>query len=222
MEKVKFKTEDGFEIYGNYEASDIKDAPAVLLLHMMPATKESWTDFQAKLAQEGFQSLAIDLRGHGESVTQNGEDVYYQNFTDKEHQEKINDIEAAVEFLSEKGVQKSSLALAGASIGANLACWYLADENEVKTAILISPGLDYRGIKLQEKLAGLDEGQSVLLACGGDKDEYSQKTVNDVFDDIKVKKEKFIFDDAEHGTKIFMTHPEFMDEIINWLKETYK
>ena len=30
-----------------------------------------------------------------------------------------------------------------------------------------------------------------------------------------------VFDGPEHGTDLFVTHPELMDEIVNWLGEIY-
>jgi len=92
MERIKFLTKDGVEIYGLYAEAESKNAPAVLLLHMMPAVKESWKEFQEKLREAGFQSLAIDMRGHGESIWKNGERIDYKNFTDAEQQEKKRNI----------------------------------------------------------------------------------------------------------------------------------
>src|SRR3989304_1434352 len=121
MDKVIFKTKDSVEIHGLYAPTENQSAPAVLLLHMMPAAKESWGQFQEKLREAGFQSLAIDERGHGESVWKNGERIDYKNFTDAEQQEKIRDGEAAMRFLSEQGIRAEQTAIVGASIGANLA-----------------------------------------------------------------------------------------------------
>jgi dipeptidyl aminopeptidase/acylaminoacyl peptidase len=45
MEKIRFKTIDGVTITGNYFKPLKKQAPVFLLLHMMPATKESWNEF---------------------------------------------------------------------------------------------------------------------------------------------------------------------------------
>src|SRR3990172_1406945 len=149
MKKVMFKTKDGVEIYGLYTESENWSAPAVLLLHMMPAVKESWREFQEKLREAGFQSLAIDERGHGESVWKDGERIDYKNFTDAEQQEKILDVEVAMRFLAERGVESESVAVAGASIGANLALQYQAEHSEIKAAVLLSSGLNYRGVETE-------------------------------------------------------------------------
>ena len=142
MERIKFLTKDGVEIHGLYAEAESKNAPAVLLLHMMPAVKESWKEFQEKLREAGFQSLAIDMRGHGESIWKNGERIDYKNFTDAEQQEKILDVETAMRFLAEQGAESESVAVAGASIGANLALQYQAEHSEIKAVVLLSSGVD--------------------------------------------------------------------------------
>jgi len=225
MEKVILNTKDGVDIHGNYLTAG-KKAPAVLLLHMMPKTKESWSEFQEKLSDAGFSSLAIDQRGHGESVLRLADKkwvgINYENFTDKEQQEKINDIEASVDFLLGTGIELKDISLAGASIGANLSLWYQSSHPEVKTSILLSPGLVYRGVSTDDKIKALKSGQSVLLASGGTEfDGYSRETVQKLHQLANVKRDIKIFEGAKHGTSMLKSHPEFMGYIINWLKDIY-
>lgn len=221
MKKVIFKTKDGVDIYGNYFEAESKDAPAVVLLHMMPALKESWLEFQKKLQKAGFQSLAIDERGHGESTFKDGEKIDFMDFSDSEQQAKILDLEGAIKFFEDMGVSTGKLSIAGASIGANLAIWYQSEHSAIKATILLSPGLLYRGISTDDKIAKLFENQNIFLASGGFEDEYSQQTIKKLYDLAKAKKEIKIFEDAKHGTAIFEKHPEFMDEIIVWLSGIY-
>ena len=139
MEKVTLKTEDGLDIVGLYYLGP--SSKGTLLLHMMPATKESWEEFAVKLQAEGYQVLAIDLRGHGES---SGGPEGFRNFSDVDHQKSMFDIDAGIEFLEKKGAARNNLVLIGASIGANLALWSLTENKEIKMPVLLSPGLDYR------------------------------------------------------------------------------
>jgi len=67
MEEITLTTQDDVRLYADYYKSSTLNAPAVLLLHMMPETKESWREFAKKLREVGFQVLAIDFRGHGKS-----------------------------------------------------------------------------------------------------------------------------------------------------------
>ncbi len=223
---MQLTTQDGVALYGTHVSAANHEAPAVVLLHMMPAVKESWAEFQAALSQAGFQSLAIDLRGHGASVQKRDERLDYKKFSDQEHQEKIQDAEAAVEFFTSRGVPIASIALAGASIGANLALQYQAEHNEVKASVLLSVGLDYRGIRTEPLARTLAQEQSVFLAATQDDMSRSGNSCADMaqtlFDAAESKNKKIkIFDGAEHGTDMFKTHPELMSGIIAWLREIY-
>ncbi len=43
------------------------DGPAVILLHELGGSTETWKDLQASLARAGFRAVALDLRGAGRS-----------------------------------------------------------------------------------------------------------------------------------------------------------
>lgn len=211
-EVVRLKTKDGVEVAGDYYPASGKEG--VLLVHMMPVDRKSWVLFAEKLQEAGFRTLAIDLRGHGES---DGGPSGYKNFSDEEHQTSRLDLERAAEFLKSKGAAR--LSLAGASIGANLALEYLVKHREARSVILLSPGLDYRGIKTEPLVAGMTAEQGVFLAASDD-DQYSRDSVSALlrhFDQDEAHRVQ-IFERGGHGTNIFKAHPEFMDELVAWLK----
>lgn len=215
--KVSFETDDGVTIFADYYENGT-DGPAALLLHMMPATKESWQPFAAALIDAGFSRvLAIDLRGHGESIMQNGHRIDYRDFEDADHQTKIKDVDAAVAWLEDRGATKSRLAVAGASIGANLAIVYGADHADVPAVVAMSPGYDYRGVTTPDKMAMYAPGQGLYLVAS-EEDELSFTTdrqLKELKEDATLKELK----DAGHGTRMFDNDPALMGEIIEWLKQ---
>lgn len=218
-QKIRFKTEDGIEIAGSYYPAEKNDAPAVVLLHMMPETKESWRHFAEKLNESGFQCLAIDLRGHGESQ---GGPAGFKSFTDVEHMASIHDVFSAVEFFIDKGIPAEKISLAGASIGANLALIFQSENPKIKASVLLSPGLNYRGVETEHPAKKIKESQSVLIAAGGGNDEYSTETAGKLEEIIKSSNTIVkIFDEAGHGTALLNSEPEFLEEVISWLKEIY-
>lgn len=226
MKQIKFLTKDEVEIYGLYAGEGSKNAPAVVLLHMMLAAKESWRNFQEKLAAAGFQSLAIDMRGHGESILKNGKTIDYKNFSDVEQQEKIYDVEASVNFLLEQGIGLEQISLAGASIGANLALQYQSEHPEIKASVLLSPGLDYRGVKTEPLARGIAGGQSVYLAGATEDFRSSGPSCADMaetlFNLLESENKKLkIIEGKEHGTDLFITYPELMGEAVEWMKDIY-
>ena len=57
-QQVSFITHDRVELAGIYRNTDQKKI--AVLLHMMPATKESWDSIAHKLLERGYASLAFD------------------------------------------------------------------------------------------------------------------------------------------------------------------
>lgn len=219
MEKINLKTSDNVEIIGDYYPVENKEAPAVILLHMMPATKESWEDFAKKLNLAGFQCLAIDLRGHGESQ---GGPLEYTTFSDEQHRSCINDVEVAVNFFVSKNVSMNKILLMGASIGANLSLQFQVTHPQIKTSVLLSPGLDYVGIDSEPLVKKLENSQAVFFVAGGENDDYSTETALKLFEAAKVSNKKIkTFHNAGHGTTILKEELGFVDEIIGWLKKIY-
>jgi len=213
METECFSTKDGRAIVGDYYEGSGKSG--ILLLHMMPADRTSWRTLAGRLQQEGFHVLAIDLRGHGDST---GGPNGYRTFSDADHQQSLFDLEAAIEILRAKGMER--LHIGGASIGANLALQYAAQHPEVESVILLSPGLDYHGIHGDIWIDNLKQTQAVLLAASDD-DIYAFTSVKALYDRSSnlPKREVKLLTEAGHGTRMFEKYPSFIDEIVEWLKK---
>jgi lysophospholipase len=189
----------------------------LVLAHMMPATKESYNDLAEKLQGLGYESIAIDLRGHGESdAGPNG----FAKFSDEEHQKSILDLEAAVEHLAtSRKATRDKVVFVGASIGANLSLQYISEHPEFKTAILLSPGLNYRGIETEPLVKKLKAGQKVLFVSAkddGDNAEENQKLFN--LTPAGVEKKIQIYPTGGHGTDILDNQPELKNLIIDFLR----
>lgn len=213
IERVTMLTKDDMQIIGDYYTAT--GISGTVLLHMMPADRTSWHVLAIKLQEIGFHVLAIDLRGHGQST--NGP-TGYQVFSDGEHQQSLFDVEAAVEFLRTKGVQKFSMG--GASIGANLALQYAANHKEVAAIVLLSPGSDYHGIHADIWMNNLKPDQAALLIASDD-DVYSFTSVKALYEQAShlTVREVKLFTDAGHGTAMFDKNPEMIDQIADWLKK---
>lgn len=215
-EAIKLLTEDGIEIAGLYWPADGAARRLALLLHMMPATKESWSEFAPQLAERGFAVLAIDLRGHGQSRKPDDPTFDYRLFEDRDHMAKRLDAEAAARWLLDKaGLPESRLAVVGASIGANLAIQFLAEHPDAPAAVALSPGWDYHGVTTPDKVERMRPEQALMVAAS-EEDERSYRTDRDLKEirpDIAVKE----FQGLGHGTTMFVNRPEFMTEVADWL-----
>lgn len=226
IQRISFETNDGVVIVGNWYPVEAA-ARGALLLHMMPATKESWEKLAQELNKRGIAALAIDLRGHGESIKKQivdsgsedsgTNDLNFQRFSDAKHQESIRDIQAAVEWLAAQELEKGQIFLTGASIGANLALQYASDTPEIKKIVLLSPGLDYRGVKTEPAISLLtpDSLLRVVVARGDDYAATSSKKLKDRRPTTMLT----LLDGSAHGTDLFDDHPEVLTEIADFLSK---
>ncbi len=224
--KIDFETTDGVRISGVWSGAE--GAKLVcLLLHMMPAAKESWSPFQNKLKIAGISSLAVDFRGHGESVKkfqisdlkfQNNKEyivLNYKKFSDAEHQAKIHDVEAAAEWIMRQGIKQDDLTVIGASIGANLAIQYAAEHPSIKAVIALSPGFDYRGVITMPLVKALRRNQKLLLAASDDDPEAYNAAQK--LNEISLAKTTLkLLVGAGHGTTMLDRDPLFMDDLVKW------
>lgn len=217
---ISFQTTDRVTIVGDWDAPS-GATRAVLLLHMMPATRVSWAPLSQALNAAGFATLAIDLRGHGDSVTlrqaQGDIRLNYKNFSDAEHQASRLDIDAAVNFLKLKGFAENNIAFIGASIGANLSLDALYRYNSTSRAVLLSPGLDYRGVKTESPMRQLGAHQKVwIVAAEGD--EYSTKSSVTLQQLQKETATVTIFKGSDHGTTLFSSQPNLVPDIVKFFR----
>lgn len=218
-EPVIFPTQDGKTIAGDYYAGKKKEA--VVLVHMIPADKESWSEICPKIQALGLHVLAIDLRGHGGST---GGPSGYKGFSDTEHQSSLLDLEAAASFLNNRGIPPSGLTFIGASFGANLALMYAVSHRETQAVALLSPGLNYRGIQAGPLVRELWAGQRIFFASSEDDDRAGGNNADGtrvIFEAVPKDcfKEIMIYKFAGHGTEMFGKEiPPLENEIIRWLK----
>ena len=212
-EAVTFATSDGWEIHATYwNAGEGK--PAAILLHMLPADRRSYDDFGSKLAAAGFNVLALDSRGHGESLKHDGKVERYNDFNDDEHRSSVADVAAADNFLAEKGADTSRTVIVGASIGANFALNYAASDADVVAVALLSPGLNYHGVTTVDAMSAYGDRPAYLVAS--EDDSYSADSVGKLHE-IAAGAELELFEDAGHGTTIFKSEPSFADTLVTWL-----
>ena len=213
---VTFDTADGFTIHGTLYAGTI--AKAVLCLPMLGRTRSTYEGLAEKLQADGYWVLAIDLRGHGQSVMLSGKRREVKDFGPGDFLAMDQDLDAALKFLrKETKVSAGQTAIVGASIGANLALRHAAANPGIHALVLLSPGFNYRGLATTDvvkKLAGV----SVMFAASSD-DAYSADTVRELAKATGVPKEIVILEKAGHGTTMFEKSPGFLDRVAAWLRE---
>lgn len=216
---VNFPTEDGFSIVGIYYPPNRPAAPALILLHMLDRNRDDWNELAKRLYDEGYAVLSIDLRGHGESIRHGEEIVTWQGFESKDYRAMAADVRAAMDFLKgQEDIDLRRIGIIGASIGCNVGLNYAVSDENVRTLVMLSPGLNYKGIKTEYAIRAY--GQRPVFIAVSIKDTYSDKSSRKLYDRTEGKKKLQRFIDAGHGTDMLAERPKLTTAIVDWLKET--
>lgn len=218
-ERITINTIDDVLIVGDWMPAP-RVIGAVILLHMMPETRSSWATVQVALAKKGLASLAIDLRGHGESVnTSDGDVMDYRAFEDVDHQTSMLDVSAAVDWVRKRGIEMSRIALGGASIGANLAISELTEEPLMAGAVVLSPGSNYHGTNALEDVPLLLPDQTLIIVASED-DVDSFADCKKIYAEAPVDSKTFVpYKTAGHGTNMLKSDPALADKMAEWFVE---
>ena len=191
-----------------YEASR-RPAPGVVLVHMLTRTRADWDGFANGLQDAGVTALAIDLRGHGGS---SGSALRLPDM--------VQDVRAAVQWLSGRpGVRPGAIALVGASLGANLALLAAPDLPAVKSLALLSPSLDYRGLRADSALLKTIGARPIWMAAGTD-DPLSLRTLKEFSDDPSGPREQRLVEGRAHGTQLLGASPDIGSALVDWPRRT--
>lgn len=190
-------------------AKSSENKKAVLLLHMLGSNKESWLGTAKKLYALGYTVMIPDLRGHGESVSGKS----FQFFSNNDYAKMKTDVELLVSTLKKK-TGKKTVYIFGASIGANLALIHAAKDSSVKGIALLSPGIEYRGLKTLNASKNFS-GNVFLAASKGDSYAFnSSKQLFEQFNGKKVFKE---LNGNSHGTNM-LKEQNLEKEILKWIQ----
>jgi pimeloyl-ACP methyl ester carboxylesterase len=199
-ETVEITAPDDLTIVGDYYPGDEN---AVLLLHMLSSRRSAWESLIPSLTAQGWTVLAVDMRGHGQTGGA-------QNWTAAE-----TDVQVMVDWLREQGAE--NVAIIGASIGSNLALRGAANDEQVVTAVALSPGLDYRGVTTADAVETLGERPVLLVAERNDR--YSADSVIDLFNLSEGQIQVRLGTGRQHGTN--MLSETLNGVIVNWLAEHF-
>lgn len=217
-EKVTFQTADGVTSVGTFVPPAKVRAPAILMLHQLGLDKSTYQELFAPLRAAGFGLLALDFRGHGESVEVGQRKISWEDFQKKDWQGLLLDVQAALETLVKKrGVDPEQIGIIGASIGANVALQALTQEKAIKSGVLLSPGLDYRGI-VTEEAAKKASGQPVLLVAAKG-DTYAYDSSNQLAQSIGPDTFYEVSGDA-HGTLMLGHDPDLAGRIVEHFSQS--
>jgi len=208
MQRLTFRTDDGVTVAATWFEAERKPSPAVIFIHMLQKSRRDWEQVAGEMASQGIAGLAIDLRGHGESPG-----------SPQDYTGMVQDVRAARRFLAARpDVMPGRIGIAGASIGATLAALTAGDDPTVAALALLSPSLDYRGVRIEgavKKYAGRP-----LLLVASDDDGYAVRTLKELEKTGGSRRETMLLPRAGHGTAMLAGSPDLGGRLLEWFRRT--
>ena len=201
--RVTVRTEDGVTLAGTYFEASRHPAPGVVLLPMLTRSHDDWAAAGARLADAGYAVLAIDFRNGGDADAASLE----------------LDVKAAKAFFRDRPEgMPNGFGMAGASIGANMAVIDAADDPSVQSIALLSPGLDYRGLRTEAAMKKF--GARAALLTSSTKDPYAWRSVKTLADIGPGTREVRLSDALAHGTVLLQRDPDLIAALVDWFRRT--
>jgi alpha-beta hydrolase superfamily lysophospholipase len=206
---VTFAAPDGTLLAAVYFEANDRPAPGVVLVHMLGRSSADWTSVADRLQQEGVSALAVDLRGHGQS---RGDRSALSVMA--------SDVRAAFTWLQTRpSVRPEGVGIAGASLGANLALIVAAETPAVRALALLSPSLDYRGVRIDVSMLQRYGGRAAWLAASAE-DPYAVRTLRELAGASAGPRDQRLISAPAHGTNMLSADPALADELVDWLRRT--
>ena len=205
---VTFRAFDGRTITGLLTEASARPASAVVLVPMLGRPKDDWQGVAQRLADVNITALAIDLPGV--NLPSDATELVRWHL----------DIRDAVAYLASRpaDVRADRIGIAGASLGANLAAVAAAADPAVRSLALVSPSLDYRGVRIEAPMRQYGGRAAVLMASL--RDPYAARSVRELAKEPPGPREMRWSEEAGHGTILLSRDPDFVRALVEWFQLT--
>lgn len=208
---VSIRTDDGVTLAGVWNPAP-QPAGAVLLLHSYLRTHADWDAVASRLHDGGLNVLQIDLRGHGRSGGV-GTDQF-QMFP--------RDVKAALTWLkAQPTVLPGKIGIGGLNLGATLAVIGAGMEPAVRAIVLISPAMEFRGLKCDAAMRAFANRSGAALLAAGSLDPYGARSARQLADIEPGLRDLQLLDaTAANGRKLLQEQPDLVTALVDWFRRT--
>ena len=204
---VTFRGNDGRTITGTLVESNRRPAPAVVLIGMLGRSRDDWQGVADQLADGNITALAIDLPG--QRLPGDPRELASWHTV----------IGGSLSYLAGRSdVRPSSLGVAGASLGANLAALAAAADSRIRALALVSPSLEYRGVRIDTPLRQYGGRPALLLSSLHDP--YAARSVRELAAEPPGPREVQWTETVAHGTILLARDPDLARSLVDWFRRT--
>jgi dienelactone hydrolase len=202
---VSIRLDDGRTVAALiYEASR-RPAAAVVLVPMLGRPKEDWRPLAERLSDADITAVAIDLPG--QSVPADPAELAAWHTV----------IGGTITYLTGRpDVRAYAIGVAGASLGANLAVVAAAADPRIRSLALVSPSLDYRGVRIEAAMKEYGDRPALLLASL--RDPYAARSARELA--ATGSREMQWSETPAHGAALLAREPDLNRSLVEWFRRT--
>jgi dienelactone hydrolase len=184
-----------------------RPAPAVVLVPMLGQSRDGWQGTADRLAEAGIHALTVDLPAPVAPADPQALQAWHE------------DVRAAVAFLAARAdVRPGVVGIAGASLGANLAALAASADAGVRSIALLSPSLDYRGVRIDAAMQQYGGRPALLVASVHDP--YAARSVRELERAGGGSREVRWSAEPAHGTLLLAREPDLIRALVEWFQRT--
>lgn len=193
-------------------------APGLVLLHAYRGDHTRWTAFAELAQREGYWVATVDLPGHGQSRMRNGIPVDAQALTADDWLAVARDLSIVKQILLTLGADPDNIAIAGEDLGANLALHAIHQDPQFQAAVLLSPGLEYRGVSTEAVASEMRTRPLLILAA--ENDAYAAASAEALKNAAPGFSEIQVYAGTAHGADLLTAAPASEELMLHWLSKT--
>lgn len=199
-----------------------KEFQTVVLLHSLGYNSQWWDDLPKELLSKGYAVLAIDLRGHGNSVyNAKLSKLSWKNMKNSAYAKYPDDVIKVIEKVKEDNPKRTffnNWAIVGSDIGASAGI-IAADKmnNNPKTIVMISPVVKVKGIDIPVHIAHLENVD--FLSITGTDDTASKEAEDYLSRFAQNEYARFVSESRTTGMLMLKNDPELNKMIAEWIFE---
>jgi len=204
---ITFRTADGRMVNALLVEASQRPAPAVVLVPMLGRNRDDWQQVADRLGEANITAMAIDLPGLG--FPGDGPSLAGWH----------TDVVAAVGYLASRPeIRASAIGVAGASLGSSLAALAGAADSRVRSLALVSPALEYRGVRIESAMKQYGARPALLIASAHDP--YAARSTRELAAGATGIREMRWSETAAHGTTLLSRDQDLTGALVEWFRRT--
>jgi dienelactone hydrolase len=202
---VTIRAEDGRTVTATLFEANHLPAPAIVLIPALGHPRDEWQVIAQRFAEQDITALTIDLPG-AVLPADSAELAGWSGL-----------VRGAVTWLSgQPNVRPTGIAVAGASLGGSLAATTAAADPRIRALALISPSIDYRGLRIEASLRQV--GSRPVLFVVSRKDPYAVRSARELAKDATGRRETFFGEVASHGVPLLVAETDLARMLVDWFQ----